>query len=227
MTATTWSDRIIELRQYTVHTELRHQLVDVFDEQFVEGQERDGMHIVGQFVDLDRSDRFVWLRGFDNMEQRHDALTAFYTGPIWRAHQHRANPTMVDIDDVLLLQPAGLWDLPPADYARDPRIVEIALCPLESPMTGHDIHRLVDAVRAYVDAPIAVLTTLHAVNTFPSLPVRDGDEHVVVIYARKPSPDPTATPWTHVVEAIQSVQPALRSPITRRRLLPTTRSALR
>ena len=49
---------------------------------------------------------FVWLRGFDGMEARKDALTAFYDGPVWAAHRDAANATMIDSDDVLLLKPA-------------------------------------------------------------------------------------------------------------------------
>ncbi|WP_348642190.1 hypothetical protein [Mesorhizobium sp. B2-3-5] len=64
------------------------------------------MTVIGQFRDLDRPDMFVWLRGFDSMDARKDALTAFYGGPIWAAHRDAANATMIDSDDVLLLKPA-------------------------------------------------------------------------------------------------------------------------
>jgi hypothetical protein len=35
------------------------------------------MRIIGQFRDLDHPDRFVWLRGFADMEARTQALGAF------------------------------------------------------------------------------------------------------------------------------------------------------
>ena len=65
------------------------------------------MAILGQFRDLDRPDQFVWLRGFDDMTARHAALTAFYSGPVWKAHGAAASATMVAVDDVLLLRPAA------------------------------------------------------------------------------------------------------------------------
>jgi hypothetical protein len=65
------------------------------------------MRIIGQFRDLDHPDRFVWLRGFADMEARTQALEAFYGGPVWKEHGPAANATMVDHTDVLLLKPVG------------------------------------------------------------------------------------------------------------------------
>ncbi|MGH7403909.1 MAG: NIPSNAP family protein, partial [Candidatus Rokuibacteriota bacterium] len=98
---------VVELRQYTVHPGARDALVRLFDEHFVESQERCGMSVIGQFRDLDDPDRFVWLRGFADMESRTRALEAFYGGPVWKEHGPAANATMVDHTDVLLLKPAG------------------------------------------------------------------------------------------------------------------------
>jgi hypothetical protein len=40
------------------------------------------------------------------MQARHEALTAFYYGPVWQANRERANATLADNDNVLLLRPA-------------------------------------------------------------------------------------------------------------------------
>jgi quinol monooxygenase YgiN len=98
-------ETIFELRQYTLHPGQRDMLIDVFDDQFVEGQEAEGMRIIGQYRDLDDPDRFTWLCGFRDMESRKDALTRFHIGPIWKAHGRLAAGTMVDSDNVLLLRP--------------------------------------------------------------------------------------------------------------------------
>ena len=97
-------ERIHELRQYTLHPGRRDDLVEVFDRWFIEGQEDVGMVVQGQFLDLDRSDRFVWLRSFPDLERRRAALEAFYGGPVWAAHRDVANATMTSWDDVLLLR---------------------------------------------------------------------------------------------------------------------------
>ena len=56
--------QVVELRQYTLHPRRRDALVELFDREFVESQEMEGMSVMGQFRDLDDADRFVWLRGF-------------------------------------------------------------------------------------------------------------------------------------------------------------------
>ncbi len=61
--------------------------------------------MLGQFRDLDVSNRFVWLRGFPDMVARQQALEAFYGGPVWARHGPAAAATMIDSDDVLLLRP--------------------------------------------------------------------------------------------------------------------------
>lgn len=96
---------VIELRQYTLRPRRRVELIELFDREFVESQEGVGMSVLGQFRDLDDPDRFVWLRGFRDMEARHRALTNFYGGPVWAEHGPQANDTMIDSDDVLLLRP--------------------------------------------------------------------------------------------------------------------------
>src|SRR6185369_9459196 len=97
---------VVELRQYTLKPGQRDVLIDIFDRHFVESQESAGMNVIGQFRDRRRADRFVWLRGFPDMETRQRALEAFYDGPIWTRHKSDANDTMLDSNDVLLLKPA-------------------------------------------------------------------------------------------------------------------------
>ena len=82
---------VVELRQYTLRPGQRDVLIDLFDREFVESQEADGMAIVGQFRDLDDPDRFTWIRGFASMPARARALASFYGGPVWKAHSARAN----------------------------------------------------------------------------------------------------------------------------------------
>ena len=103
---TTDPHAIVELRQYTLHPQQREVLIDLFDREFVETQEALGMRVLGQFRDLDRPDQFVWLRGFADMPARQRALEGFYGGPVWAAHRHAANATMIDSDNVHLLRSA-------------------------------------------------------------------------------------------------------------------------
>ncbi len=71
---------VVELRQYTLHPGRRDVLVDLFDREFVESQESVGATVLGQFRDLDDPDRFVWLRGFEDMPRRARAWRASTAG---------------------------------------------------------------------------------------------------------------------------------------------------
>src|SRR5215471_6117347 len=96
---------VVELRQYTLHDGARERLVRLFENEFIESQQALGIRVIGPFHDLEDPNRFVWLRGFPDMNERRRMLSAFYEGSIWLAHRDAANGTMIDSDNVLLLRP--------------------------------------------------------------------------------------------------------------------------
>ena len=185
---------VVDLRQYTLHPGERDTLIEVFDDHFVEGQEAAGMHIAGQFRDLDDPDRFVWIRGFADLPTRAEALNAFYYGPIWREHAATANTTMIDSDNALLLAPLHLGpDYPHLDSPRPSKgttevpgsIVGGAVYHRASPGDGFVeffTDHVVPALSATGAEPIAAFETLVAENNFPALPLRD--EVVLAWFAR-------------------------------------------
>ena len=166
---------MVELRQYLLKPGRTDDLIEVFDRELVETQEACGMRVIGQFRDLDRPDWFVWLRGFADMEARRQALTDFYDGPVWKEHGPAAADTMIDSDDVLLLEPVSL-DLP-SERSDD-----------SAPALTITVYDGAPADSA--DAPVALLRTLHAENTFPRLPVVEGVEVTVRIDRGAPPPGP-------------------------------------
>ena len=239
---------VVELRDYTLHPGRRDELIELFDREFIETQEAEGLRVIAQFRDLDRPDHFVWLRGFADMVSRRQALEAFYGGPVWAAHRAAANATMIDSDNVRLLRPAKpSWALatPAAPRAhRDAEASEasaalfvLTLCALQvAPYTAFRRFFEREALPLLRDAgamPIAVFETEPALNDFPRLPVRK-DEQVFAWLARLPNAAAwaqaeqrlaTSRPWRdQVLPRLQS--PATRPPITLR-LLPTARSLLR
>jgi hypothetical protein len=206
-------------------------LIDLFDREFVESQEAEGMAIVGQFRDLDDPDRFVWIRGFGSMPARARALAGFYGGPAWKAHRDQANATMLDSDDVLLLRPVTARSGFPAPAA--------ARLPAGRAEAGTSrilvtiYYRGQPFVQAFADffdrqvrpalieagaAPLACLQTEHAENTFPALPVRTG-ENVFVWLARFPS-------QAHLDVYLRQAGSSADAP-QQLRLAPTARSLLR
>ncbi|MER5378061.1 NIPSNAP family protein [Streptomyces sp. NPDC002553] len=193
------SPAVLELRQYTLRPGRRDELIELFDREFVETQEETGMTVLGQFRDLGDPDRFVWLRGFPDMAARRRALTDFYDGPVWAEHGPRANAAMVDSDDVLLLRPlkagSGIEVHPsqrPRPGAPAPARLVTATVYTFPParQAGVELVRdgLLPALRETGPAPVAALTSETSPNTFPRLPVRTG-ENVVVVIASYPDAD--------------------------------------
>ena len=206
---------ILELRQYTMVPCRRDDFARIFDREFVESQEVLGIDVVGQFLDADRPDRYVWLRAFPDMKGRRAALDAFYTGPVWAEHSGDANETMTEWHDVLLLAPAwegsGFSDLPPrrarGETAGDRPGGDIFASIVDvEPSAMRDV---VETVRRGAANLLGAYRTLHAPNTYPRLPIRD-DASVLVLFAR--SPDRL---------------PVLDRPGLQLRLKPTARSRLR
>ncbi len=231
---------VIELRQYTLHPGQRDTLVEVFDRAFVESQEAAGARVIGQFRDLERPDRFVWLRGFADMPARAEALSAFYGGPAWAAHSAVANATMIDFDDVLLLRPA--WpgsgvavQRPRADMAARgdaPGMVDINIFALREPPSTASIAaaRAAGAVlRAGGAREAAWYVTESAPNNFPRLPVRDGVQVLVgvALFADRAAFETFVQEGRWQTEAAPLLQPFVEGPPRALRLSPTARSALR
>ncbi|MFG2287403.1 putative quinol monooxygenase [Streptomyces sp. NPDC048595] len=209
---------VIELRQYTLRSGRRDELIELFDREFVETQEEAGMIVLGQFRDLDDPDRFVWLRGFRDMAVRHDALAAFYGGPVWAEHGPQANATMLDSDDVLLLRPlseaSGLAPLPsgrPRVGAPPPARFVSATVWSFPPGRHHGIGLIRDGLLPVLHrtgpAPLAAFTTETAHNTFPRLPIRTG-ENVAAIFTSYPDEAACRRHLAHV-----RAQPVVREEI--------------
>jgi hypothetical protein len=233
---------VLELRQYTLKPGGRDVLIDLFEDKFVESQEELGMRIAGTFRDATRPDRFVWLRGFDDMESRRVALESFYTGPVWKTNRTAANETMIDSDDVLLLRPAGEGtglDLPsdraPRGQKADPgRVIVATLHHFAGPVPGDFgawFHEQAAPLLAKAGTPvIGQFVTEPAVNTFPRLPVREG-ENVFAWFAAYPDAAGASAPLQDVPGWRDRVEPRLRSVAKggpeRIVLEPTPRSLLR
>jgi quinol monooxygenase YgiN len=232
---------IVELRRYTLHPGQRDTLIDLFEREFIESQEAEGMRVIGQFLDLDDANRFVWLRGFAGMAERAAGLQAFYGGPVWQAHRDAANATMVDSDDVHLLQPA--WPGAGIDGdthrratlgpTRSPRgLLDATVFPLHAPASS-DLLALCREVFSPVlreggARRIAWYVTEHRPNNFPRLPVHRG-QAVLVGLALFDSEEAFNTfvrggAWAR--NAQPALAPWLAGPAESHRLVPTTRSAL-
>jgi hypothetical protein len=221
---------VIEMRQYTLHPGKRDVLIDLFEKNFVESQEDLGMFLPGMFRDMDRPDRFVWLREFADMDARGKALPAFYYGPVWQAHRNEANPTMVDSDNVLLLKPA--WS--GADFPRYLERAPVGATGSAKGMGIASVHYFGAAVpdsfvSAWSEAMPARIAAAHgkfisacvteaAANNFPRLPIREG-EHVFIAFTLFDGTDakPVALPF-ELAKQVKATETL--------RLIPTARSRI-
>jgi hypothetical protein len=189
---------VVELRRYTLKPRARETLIQLFEERFIESQERTGMRVLGQFRDRSHPDRFVWFRGFSDMEARKRALTDFYFGPVWNEHGPAANATMIDSDVVLLLRPldseSGFdwnpWRRPGMDAPDDAAdLVAVTIYPISAAASPALLGAVADEIRtAFEEAGanlVAQLVTERSRNTFPRLPVRE-DANVLVWIATYP-----------------------------------------
>ncbi len=225
---------VIELRQYTLRAGQRDTLIELFDRELVETQEAVGCMVLGQFRDLDDANRFVWLRGFADMAARARALQAFYGGPAWERHRERANATMIDSDDVLLLRPANTAAFPvphrqrfaASDHGPSGRGIVIAtVCPLTAPagpdLLEHFEHAIAPALRDGGASILGVFTSDSSANNFPRLPVREGVQVFSWLAGHHDHAGAQAAS-----AALDGLRPWLGASPQLLRLAPTTRSRL-
>ncbi|XHS78367.1 NIPSNAP family protein [Burkholderiaceae bacterium UC74_6] len=197
-----------ELRHYTLHPGRRDELITLFEREFIESQEACGILLPGLFTDMDRPDRFIWLRSFADMAARPGALSRFYTGPVWQQHRNAANATMIDSDDVLLLQ----GEMKPAAQAG--RAAQLFLC--VDCVTEAEA-QLEAALTAHLDGDVIGRWITDATpNNFPRLPVREGERHAVWLLCLRTQPDMAAltcalAPWTQGEPRVLRLQPTTRS----------------
>jgi len=202
------------------------------------------MRLLATFRDLDDPDRFVWMRGFADMAARAESLAAFYGGPVWKAHRDAANATMVDSDNVFLLRPLGcdqglmaaLQRRPPAGSAARPGggVFTITLCPLRRPADEALVHAFDQHVHPWWVGVggdlLACWVSGDAPNTFPRLPVREGEP--VIAWLTRFDDEAAERRHAALLQASGCLDgPEWRALLsgapTQLRLAPTHRSALR
>jgi len=189
---------ILELRMYALHPGRRDDLIRLFEREFLESQAAVGIQVIGQFYDLDDPNRFIWLRGFPDMAARAESLHAFYSGPIWKAHRDAANATMIDSDNVLLLRLSpgacgfSLRDAnrpPPGSRIKQDGFVAATIYYFEGHVDTEFTEYFESTIKPIAEesgaAILAHFVTEDSPNTYPRLPVREG-EYAFVWFAGFP-----------------------------------------
>jgi hypothetical protein len=227
---------LVELRSYRLVPGRAEAFVAHFEAHFLASQEALGMDIVGQFTVPGDDARFVWVRRYREPPKRGEALTRFYTGPVWERFGPRANEMMIDFSDVHLLVPHrsmpgfAAGHVPHArssdgrgDRSGDVRSTVIAAVfelggPGELPPAAVD--SMTSAAQDEGVCELGRLVTADVVNDFPPLPVHEGVSVAVWLLSDR-SGGRAAT------VAAETVATSHGLPLHTTALTPTARSTLR
>ena len=75
---------LFELRQYRTKPGQRENWVRFMEEEIIPFQVSKGMVVVGSFVGDEEEDLYVWIRRFDDEEQRVEIYAAVYESEHWK-----------------------------------------------------------------------------------------------------------------------------------------------
>jgi hypothetical protein len=87
-----------ELREYRIKDGKRDRWVALMEEQIIPFQVSKGMAFVGSFVALDEPDLYVWIRRFENEEEKERLYKAVYETEFWTTEIKPLADEMLDRD---------------------------------------------------------------------------------------------------------------------------------
>lgn len=237
--------QVVELRNYLLAEGATADFFRYFEEHFLFSQRDEGMHLLGQFEVVGEPNRFVWIRGFNDMPARFRGLSGFYGGAFWEAHRSRANAMLRENDDVHLLRPLGPIDIltgglsledrasePPGTLRPDTGLVVVdfyraagALARLVTFFEERMQPALVEQGHQVLGHFIAELTP----NDYPRLPVIQDPALLVVLSAYRDHADCArlTTAWRMTTTARDDLPALLTAEVTTLSLRPTVRSVIR
>ena len=237
--------RVIELRNYLLEDGKTADFIRYFEEHFLVSQRDEGMHLLGQFEVEGAPNRFVWIRGFDDMATRVRGLSGFYGGAFWQAHRPPANAMMREHHDVHLLRPLGSIDAltaglsledraaePPGTLRPDTGLVVVDFCRAAGALprlVGFFEERmrptLVELGHQVLGHFVAELTP----NDYPRLPVIQDPALLVVLTAYRDHAEHArlTAAWRMTGIAREDLPALLAAGVTTLSLRPSARSVIR
>ena len=73
-----------ELRQYRIKGGQRERWVKLMEEEIIPFQISKGMVVIGSFVGQEEEDLYVWIRRFENEEERERLYREVYESDYWK-----------------------------------------------------------------------------------------------------------------------------------------------
>ena len=99
---------LLEIRIYKIRPGMRQKFIEFFENRTIAPKEECGMRILGQFWSVQDDNTFVWLRAFENAEDRDIRKERFYGGRVWQGELEAEAFSMIeDYSNVLLVEPTG------------------------------------------------------------------------------------------------------------------------
>ena len=76
---------LFELRQYRIKSGQREKWVKLMEEVTIPFQISKGMVVVGSFIALESEDAYVWIRRFENEDERKRLYKEVYESDHWKS----------------------------------------------------------------------------------------------------------------------------------------------
>ncbi len=91
-----------ELREYRTQPGQRDNWVRFMEEQIIPFQESQGMTISGSFVGQEEEDLYIWVRRFEDEEDRKRLYAAVYESDHWKNEIAPKVPEMLDRSKIVV-----------------------------------------------------------------------------------------------------------------------------
>ena len=101
-----------ELRQYRTLPGQRENWVKFMEEEIIPFQVSKGMVIMGSYVGQEEDDLYVWVRRFENEEERKRLYEAVYESDHWKNQVAPQVPKMLDRDKIVVTRLADTTKSP-------------------------------------------------------------------------------------------------------------------
>lgn len=91
-----------ELRQYRALPGKRSEWVQFMEEEIIPFQTSKGMAILGSFVGEEEDDLYVWIRRFENEEERERLYKEVYESDTWKNVMGPRVKELLDVDKIVV-----------------------------------------------------------------------------------------------------------------------------
>lgn len=93
-----------ELRFYPIYPGKMNEWLKQMKDVVIPYQASMGMDFVGSFISLDNPDEYIWIRRFENDEERKRIYRAMYENDVWIKEIAPKNEEMVDRENIRVIR---------------------------------------------------------------------------------------------------------------------------